>query len=162
VATNELELEGPIAATGRRVLRDDLVEVTAKTVDHGGMPSVAFRFRTPDRDVVFSGDTGGHVNLARFTTGADTLVHEVIDYPVVEAALVATQGGASRQFLDHLKNDHSSPEVCGRTAKSAGVDRLVLYHLIPGAQAYPDTLWQANVAPYYQGPVVVARDLLEI
>jgi len=117
------------------------------------MPSVAFRFRTPDRDVVFSGDTGGHVNLARFTTGADTLV---------EAALLATQGGASRQFLDHLKNDHSSPEVCGRTAKAAGVDQLVLYHLIPGAKAYPDTLWQANVAPYYQGPVVVARDLLEI
>lgn len=162
ITASELDFEVPITTTGREVLRDERVTVAAKVVDHGGMPSVAFRFRTPDRDVVFSGDTGGHVNIAAFSEGADTLVHEVIDFPVVAAALLATQGGASQDFLDHLRNDHSSPEVCGRTATAAGVRQLVLYHLIPAAQTYPDSLWRANVLPHYSGRVTVARDLLEI
>jgi len=159
---NELPFKGAITTDGALVHRDAAVTVSAKVVDHGGMPSVAYRFRSPDRDVAFSGDTGGKASLAAFARGCDTLAHEVIDYPVVHAGLLATQGGASQTFLDHLKDDHSSPEVCGRTATEAGVGTLVLYHLIPTAKTYTDLQWKANVAPYYRGKVVVASDLLQI
>jgi ribonuclease BN (tRNA processing enzyme) len=159
---NEFGLTGAIATTGEEIHRDAAVTVHAHVVDHGGMPSVAYRFETPDRKIVFSGDTGGQVSLVEFTKGCDTLVHEVIDYPTVYAALVVVQGGASQTFLDHLKNDHSSPEVCGRTATQADVETLVLYHLTPGSALYPEIAWKAQVAPHYSGRVVVASDLLRI
>lgn len=92
VTGHEVPLTGPINGAGIEVFADDKLTVRAKVVDHGSMPSVALRFTTPDRDVVFSGDTGGKVSLAEFARGADTLVHEVIDYDFTAAALVATQG----------------------------------------------------------------------
>ncbi|UUY01749.1 MBL fold metallo-hydrolase [Svornostia abyssi] len=142
------------------VLRDDRVEVRALTVDHGGLPSVAYRVRTADRDVVLSGDTGGKTDLAGFAAGADTLMHEVIDFPLAERVLRAQ--GAAEEFIGHQRDDHSPPEVCGATATRAGVRTLVLYHLIPGTPGVTDTAWRAKVAPSFAGRVLVARDLLEV
>ena len=130
--------------------------------------SFAFRFETPDRVVVFSGDTGacGSV-LSTFAKGADILVHEVIDLPAIETAL-ATRGDGSNSLpgqrealLAHMRNEHTTPEEVGRVAQAAGVKKVVLTHLVTGTRTDGDASYIEAVKKHYSGQVVVARDLME-
>jgi ribonuclease BN (tRNA processing enzyme) len=130
--------------------------------------SFAFRFQTPDRVVIFSGDTGpcGNV-LSDFARGADILVHEVIDLPAIEGAL-STRGdgtnsraGQMQALMTHMRTEHSTPEEVGRVAQAAGVKLVVLTHLVTGSRADGDASYIEAVKRYYSGPVVVARDLME-
>ncbi len=132
--------------------------------------SFAFRFDTPDRVIVFSGDTGPCGNaLADFAKGADILVHEVIDVPAIEAVLrrpIPTPGfdtspARIAALMNHMITEHSTPQEVGKTASKAGVRMVVLSHLIPGASSEPDNGYVEGVKQFYSGPVVVGRDLLE-
>ncbi|MBX3284419.1 MAG: MBL fold metallo-hydrolase [Acidimicrobiales bacterium] len=150
----------PPPTTRTLVERPDLV-VQAIRVRHGSMPSVGYRVRTPDVDVAISGDRGvGGDSFDAFAAGADVLVHEVIDRPLVTGVLEAE--GAAPSFVRHLVDDHTDAPDVGRTATAAGVDTLVLYHLIPGNPAITDDRWVDLVRPTYDGAIVVARDLMVI
>jgi ribonuclease BN (tRNA processing enzyme) len=60
------------------VYQDDLVTVTAFAVAHGGWPQAfGYRFQTPDRTIVISGDTGPHSHVEDQCQRCDVLVHEV-------------------------------------------------------------------------------------
>ncbi|MFT5286496.1 MAG: ribonuclease BN (tRNA processing enzyme) [Planctomycetota bacterium] len=60
------------------VYEDELVTVTAFAVPHGSWQhAFGFRFDTPDRVIVISGDTAPSEELIRIAEGCDTLVHEV-------------------------------------------------------------------------------------
>jgi ribonuclease BN (tRNA processing enzyme) len=160
------------------VYRDTNIRVTAAENCHyhfsKGTPgyhwqqSFAFRFETPDRVVVFSGDTGpcGDV-LGDFAKGADILVHEVINLPAIEQALRARMPGTDSSperhaaLMQHMSEEHSTPQEVGRTAAKAGVRMVVLSHLAPGRPANPDSDYVDGVKEFYSGPVVVARDLME-
>ena len=54
---------------------------------------------------------------------------------------------ARANMLRHLADDHMTPEQFGRLAKAAGVKRVVLSHLSPGADGNvnPDSLYAAGV-----------------
>jgi len=66
--------------------RDDLVRVRCALVKHPPVvPAFAFRFDTPDRSIVFSGDTAPCENLVELARGADVLVHEVLYEPALDA-----------------------------------------------------------------------------
>jgi ribonuclease BN (tRNA processing enzyme) len=157
---HELSMRGAIRTDGVRVMSDARVTVSAIRVNHGSMPTVGYRFETPDLKIVFSGDRGDRGDdLARFATGADVLFHEISDLDVVKAALRAQ--GAPPRYVDHQIHDHSSGELVGRTATAAGVPKLVLYHLVPGTPALSDERWRSLVSPYYAGEIVVGKDLLE-
>jgi ribonuclease BN (tRNA processing enzyme) len=158
------DIEGP-----GLVYQDDKIRVTAVQNCHyhftKGTPgydwqqSFAFRFQSPDRIVVFSGDTGpcGNV-LTDFAKGADVLVHEVIDLPAVEAALPKEASPQWRKgLIEHLRTEHSSPEEVGRTAAAAGVKRVVLTHIAPGVGGS----YLEGVKKFYDGPVMVGQDLME-
>ncbi len=125
--------------------------------------SFAFRFQTPDRVIVFSGDTGpcGHV-IGEFAKDADILVHEVIDLPAFERLLPA---GASPQWreglMNHMRTEHTSPEEIGRTASEAGVKKVVLSHVIPGLPTDKESAYIDGVRKFYSGPVVLGQDLME-
>ena len=70
----------PHEITEGTVMQDDLVKVTAALVHHPPVvPSYAYRFDTPGRSIVFSGDTTPFDNLIKLAQGADVLVHEVIN-----------------------------------------------------------------------------------
>ena len=158
---HELSMRGRIRTDGVRVMGDERMAVSAIRVNHGSMPSVGYRFETPDLKIVFSGDRGDRGDdLARFALGADVLFHEISDLEVVKAALQA-QGAPSR-YIDHQIHDHSGGELVGRTATEAGVPKLVLYHLVPGTAALSDERWRSLVSPYYAGEIVVGKDLLEL
>jgi ribonuclease BN (tRNA processing enzyme) len=166
-----------IAAPGL-IYQDANIRVTAHENCHyhfsKGTPgyrwqqSFAFRFDTPDRVIVFSGDTGPCDDaLADFARGADILVHEVIDVPAIEAALrrpvpgLDTSPARIAALMTHMVTEHSTPQEVGKTASRAGVRMVVLSHLIPGAPTEPDSGYVEGVKEFYSGPVVVGRDLLE-
>ena len=91
--------------------------------------SFAFRIETPDRVVVFSGDTGpcGDV-LVDFAKDADIFMHEVADLLAIERAINAPGVAASPErravVIKHMREEHATPQVVGETASNIGVGRL--------------------------------------
>jgi ribonuclease BN (tRNA processing enzyme) len=136
---------------------------------YGWQQSFAFRFQTPDRVIVFSGDTGpcGDV-LVKFAAGADILVHEVIDLEAIEAALAARTADGSNSLpgqrealMNHMRTEHTTAEEVGRVAAAAGVKMLVLTHIVPGTLPDDESRYTEPIRRSYKGPVVVAHDLME-
>ncbi|MBV8355734.1 MAG: MBL fold metallo-hydrolase [Candidatus Eremiobacteraeota bacterium] len=144
------------------VMQDERVKVTALGVHHPPItPAFAYKFETPDRVVVFSGDTTYWQPLIGFAQGADLLVHNAFLPSAVDRYL-ARVPNVTR--LREIINDSLSPvEDAGRVAAAAGVKRLALTHLVP---AYDPTLsdddWSAPVRSTYRGEVIIGRDLLEV
>ncbi len=138
------------------VVEDDRVRVTAVLVPHGPVfPSYAYRFDTDHGSVVFSGDTSVSANVVRLAQGADVLVHEAIDLEAL--------GDLPPAALDHLKQSHTSVADVGAVAEQAGVDTLVLSHLVPAAHALvSDARWRRRAQQGFSGRVVVGEDLMRI
>lgn len=150
------EMRPPRKAT--EVYSDGHIDIRAIRVNHGSMPAVGYRVRTPDVDMVFSGDRGAvGDSFTQFASGAGVLFHEIIDEDLVVRTLTAQ--GAAPTFIEHLVNDHCNPESVGRVATEAGVGTLVLYHLIPGNPGLTDDYWRSLVSPHYAGNIIVAEDL---
>ena len=143
------------------VMEDDRVKVTATLVDHGAVyPAFAFRFDTADGSIVVSGDTAPNPNLITLATGADILVHEVIDADWVKALYGEPPYSPEEEgFIEHLLHSHTTIEQVGPVAEEAGVKTLVLSHLAPGNN--PTERWQAAAAGF-SGDLIVGEDLMEI
>ena len=150
------------------VYKDDLVTVTVAenchyTKDGAGASgldhSYSLRFQTPDKVVVFSGDTGNCPAVAALAKGADLLVHEVIDLDLIEKAMTAQlPPGLAQAFMRHMREEHTTAEDVGRLAKAAGVKQVVFTHIIPGADE-PDSVYLEPLKKHFDGPATVARDL---
>jgi ribonuclease BN (tRNA processing enzyme) len=149
-------------ASGGVVTQDEKVKVTAALVDHPPVvPAYAYRFDTPDRSIVFSGDTAKSDNLVALARGADVLVHEAMWVPAVDR-IVGTVPNAST-LKEHLLASHTSPEDCGRIAEAAGVKTLVLSHFVPGGDpAVTDQMWSDAARKFFRGRIVVGKDLMVI
>ena len=138
------------------VMHDDLVRVTAARVEHPLVPiALAYRFDTPDRAIVFSGDTRPSERLIALAGGADVLVHEAL----LPSRLSPTMPERVRQ---HIMNSHTTAEDAGRVAAAAKVKMLVLTHLVPTEPPGPDEDWIAPARRHFNGSIVLARDLLEL
>jgi ribonuclease BN (tRNA processing enzyme) len=144
------------------VFQDERVKVTAAIVNHGAMkPALAYRFDTPDRSIVVSGDTTFDRNLIRLALGADVLIHEAMYMPGLDR-LLAIQNNAPT-LREHLLSAHTTTEDVGRVANDAGVKSLVLTHLVPAYDPRStDADWIASVATTYGGPITMGRDLLVV
>ena len=145
----------------KKVYSDGHIDIRTIRVKHGSVPAVGYRIRTPDVDMVFSGDRGAVGDtFPQFAKGAEVLFHEIIDEDLVVRTLTAQ--GAAPTFIEHLINDHCNPATVGQVATEAGVGTLVLNHLIPGNPALTDDYWRALVAPHYSGRIIVAKDLMVV
>jgi ribonuclease BN (tRNA processing enzyme) len=134
--------------------------VSAVLVQHAPVfPAFGFRFDTPSGSVVFSGDTGECENVARLASGADLLVHEVIDIDRLAARLSTLPNGEA--VRNHLASSHSSPEQVGAVATKAGVRQVALTHLVPGDFEVPEDEWEARVRATFDGEVLCGVDLDE-
>ncbi len=138
------------------------LKVTAALVDHPPIvPAFAYRFDTPDRSIVVSGDTARSDALITLAGGADVLVHEVLYLPAVDR-LVASIPNAST-LKKHLVESHTSAEDCGRVAQAAGVKTLVLSHFVPSDDPQiTDDMWADAARRHFKGEVIVGKDLMEI
>src|SRR5437667_1930123 len=144
------------------VLQNEDVRITSCRVRHPPITqSYAYRFDTPDRSVVISGDTAYAPELAEFAKGADVLVHEVMYLPGIER-LIQQQGGNQR-LREHLMAAHTVTEDVGRIAAQAGVKTLVLSHFVPGDDpSITDEQWSEGARKYFKGRIIVGKDLMEI
>lgn len=112
-------------------------------VDHAPVDQAfGYRFEIPAGSVVFSGDTRPCDNLVAQARGADVLVHEVL-----------MPGWGIPAY-------HTPVDRVGDIATRAGVDRLVLTHLIPGT--LDDSAWLDKVRPDFPGDLIVGRDLMQV
>src|SRR3989454_4894205 len=105
------------------VYRDSNVTVKAFLVNHGEVPqSFGYRFETPDRTIVISGDTSPTQNVIDNCNGCDVLVHEVY-----------TQKGHAASPLpwqQYRLKYHTSSKQLADLATKARPKLLVLYHQI--------------------------------
>src|SRR5688572_13734889 len=105
---------------GGTVMQDENVKVTAALVRHPPVvPAFGYRFDTPDRAIVISGDTTPSDNLIALAQGADVLVHEALYAPGVDRLVAGVPNAATlrRSIMSH----HTTAEDAGRVAQAAGV-----------------------------------------
>jgi ribonuclease BN (tRNA processing enzyme) len=178
LALNRTDLEARIADEGRValapllrphdlerpgiVLDDGNVRVTAALVDHPPLArAFAYRFDTPDRSIVISGDTRKSEALVRLAQGADILVHEAL-FPSAVDRLIANVANAP-SLKASIIGHHTAVEDVGKVATAAGVKMLVLSHLVPAEDPdVTDAMWIEAARSSFRGPIIVGRDLLEI
>ncbi len=160
------------------VFQDHNIKVTAAENTHFHFPpgspafgkykSYSYRFETPDRVIVFTGDTGPSDAVVDLATGADTLVSEVTSLDDVKAQRIkAGQWDTLTQaeqegFLRHMREEHITPEQVGEIARRASVKTVVLTHLSATPDPNDDYARYADaVKKQFSGEVLVAKDLMQ-
>lgn len=145
------------------VLDDEGLRITMFRVDHDPVhPAVGYRFDYAGRSVVISGDTAYSESVVEHAAGADLLLHEALQ-PVLVNLIRNNAAEAGNTNLAQIAEDildyHTTPEDAARVAQQAGVDALVLYHIVPPAPnraLYAAFLGDAR--DYYDGPLTVGED----
>lgn len=131
------------------------VKVTAFRVDHGPLIAFGYRFDTPGRVVVISGDTRPSEELVKASAGADVLVHEV--YSASHLKVENRPGGAD--WPAYMKSLHTSDVELGQLAERIHPKLLVLTHIIRLGATDDEML--AAVRQGFKGEVVMGKDLGE-
>jgi ribonuclease BN (tRNA processing enzyme) len=143
--------DGPVMATAT-------IRVRCARADHYRAIDYAYRFDTPDRSFVFSGDTRPSDALIALARGADVLVHEAM----LESALGQIVDRNAARLMDHLLGSHTTTEQLGRIAQAAGVRTVVLSHLVPAFPTINDAMWTEGVRRHFSGEIIVGRDMMEL
>ncbi|MEK7667915.1 MAG: MBL fold metallo-hydrolase [Gemmatimonadota bacterium] len=162
IRTNGLEREAP---GGYRVAVHEIragvvydsggVRVTAIPVQHGEWrDAFAFRFDTPDRSIVISGDTRPSAAIEQAARGVDVLVHEV--YP--ETRLAPEQRPGGEHWPDYMRAFHTSDVELGRLAAAAQPRLLILSHIVRMGGTDAELLAGVRSGGF-TGRVVIGRDL---
>ena len=132
------------------VYRDERVTVTAFAVTHGAWEQAfGYRFQTPDRTIVISGDTGPESHIEDQCQRCDVLVHEVYS----EAGFAKRQPVAQAYHSRY----HTSTRELAAIASRARPGLLVLYHQLIWSSTEDELLKEVRSA--YDGNVVSAHDL---
>jgi ribonuclease BN (tRNA processing enzyme) len=163
------------SATPIEVYRDERVTVKAVENTHyperakARMPyrSLAYRFDTATRSIVFSGDTAPSAGLVELARNADLFVCEAMDVAqharLAEQARQAIAAGNENSVARHVAETHSTTEDVGKMAAEAKVKTVVLSHLLPGGNNdLPETAYIDAVRKYFDGQVIVGRDGLRL
>lgn len=138
------------------VYKDANVTVTAFATKHA-MESYGYRFDTPDRSIVISGDTNPTQATIDACRGCDVLIHEVNTLESLSKRDATFQAFAAKY--------HTSTEQLAELAGKAKPRLLVLYHhsiawrpgVTPSAST-PDELLR-EISARYSGQFVIGRDL---
>ncbi len=132
------------------IYTDSLITVTAFQVRHGAWPQAyGYRFVTPDRVIVISGDTVPVESLVEQATGADILIHEVY-----------SQAGFQRRipiWQKYHAGSHTSSVELAQIAARARPGLLILYHQLLWGSTPEELL--AEIARIYNGRVAYGNDL---
>jgi ribonuclease BN (tRNA processing enzyme) len=135
---------------GSVVYKDPLVTITAFPVKHGAWEQAfGYRFQTPDRTVVVSGDTGPDSRIEDQCRRCDVLVHEVYS----EAGLALRPA----EWQAYHSRYHTSARQLGAIASRASPGVLVLYHQLIWSSTEDEILTEVRSA--FSGTVISAKDL---
>jgi len=138
------------------VYKDENVTVKAFHVAHGDVEAFGFRFETPDRTIVISGDTRPTQSVIDNCQGCDVLIHESYSMKTYNAVSEAAQ--ANRRRL------HTSTMQLAELAGKAKPGLLILYHRsnlggVLGEVPNPEEAFLEEIRSAYTGKVVVGHDL---
>jgi ribonuclease BN (tRNA processing enzyme) len=111
--------------------------------------SYAYRFETPGRVIVFTGDTGPSEKVAELARGADILVAEMISEKDIASI--------PPPILEHLLTEHLTATEVGKLAAAAKVKTLVLSHIRDVGEK--DV---AEIRRHFTGKILVGRDLQKL
>jgi len=132
------------------VYEDERVKVTAIPVSHGQWKhAYGFRFDTPDKTIVVSGDTARSAALTEAARGVDILVHEVLSAEVFETL--------PKDIQRYHGSFHTSTIELGELAKEAQPKLLVLSHQLFGGVNGDDLV--REIKSVWDGNVVSGSDL---
>ena len=85
------------------------------------------------------------------------MVHEVIDVDFLAQRLARMPNKDA--IVAHLTSSHTAPADAARIAERAGVQTLVMSHLVPGDDEFTTDEWEARARPHFSGEVVCGVDL---
>lgn len=132
------------------IFTDENITVTAFRVSHGAWDhAFGFRFETPDKTIVVSGDRNPDIDIAEHCTGCDILIHEVY----------SVNGFKSRtsDWQAYHAASHTSSHELADLASRVKPNLLILIHqLLWGAT--PEELLD-EIRESYDGHIVFGRDL---
>lgn len=132
------------------IYKDANVTVKAFKVDHGSWEhAYGYRFETPDRTIVISGDCRPGSSVIENCNGCDVLIHEVY----------STAGFSTRppEWKKYHSRYHTSSRELAELAGKARPRLLVLYHQLFWGTSEEDLL--KEVREGYRGKVVSGHDL---
>jgi ribonuclease BN (tRNA processing enzyme) len=135
------------------VYKDENVTVKAFLVHHGSWKEAyGYRFETPDKVIVLSGDCAPSPSVIEHCAGCDVLLHEVY-----------TQLGYDESKPDwrkYITNFHTSTKELAELATKAKPKLLVLYHqMFFGGEKDTEEGLLKEMHESYPGKVVSAHDL---
>ncbi|MBN2237196.1 MAG: hypothetical protein JW729_06525, partial [Bacteroidales bacterium] len=132
------------------IYQDDNIKVEAFPVIHGSWPNAwGFRFTTPDRVIVVSGDTRACEKILEYAQGADVLIHEVY-----------SQAGFERKddfWKNYHQKNHTSKSELAEIAKKTQPKLLILTHILFWGSTEKEIV--SEIQLNYKGKVVLGHDL---
>lgn len=131
------------------VYEDRRVTVEAFAANHGSWPAYGYRFHTPDRMIVISGDTAPAEGLRAAYRECDLLIHEVYS--------AAGLAGREEAWQRYHSSVHTSTVELAEIASQVEPGLLVLYHQL--FHGVSEAALLREVTERYDGPVVSGRDL---
>lgn len=132
------------------IYEDANVKVEAFPVKHGTWPNAfGFRFTTPDRVIVISGDTRPDEKMVGYAENADILIHEVYSRKGFEKR--------SDEWKRYHSEHHTSAIELGGIASRCQPGLLVLYHILFWGSSEEEIL--DEISQHYSGPTILGHDL---
>ena len=155
--------------------QDANIKVTAVENSHfdfhqgtaaGKHKSYSYRFETPDRVIVFTGDTGASDAVTELARGADLLVTETASFQDRMDMMIQTgqwqvmTAAEQTGIRQQATMGHMTTEIIGKMAARANVKTVVLTHLSykPDGDYTPRA---DEVRKHFSGQVLIAKDLME-
>ncbi|NDJ61611.1 MAG: MBL fold metallo-hydrolase [Chloroflexi bacterium] len=137
------------------------VQVIAFNVDHPPVvPAVGFRVSYKDRSVMITGDTIYSDSLIHHAMGADLMVSDALNHKMSQ---MVSEAGADMEnnltaVAEDIQESHIRPEEAAFVAKEAGVNKLLITHVLPPV---PDILvnpFLRDARAVFDGEVRMAND----
>lgn len=143
------------------IYKDELVTVEAFLVDHPPFEAYGYKFTTPDKVIVISGDTCYNTNLIKHAKNCDILIHEVISSTGVQLR--------DPKWKKYHLRVHTTSKDLAKIAAEVNPGKLVFYHQL--FMCAPDETGRMvteaereeeminEVKDLYKGTVISAKDL---
>lgn len=132
------------------VYEDEKIKAEAFLVKHGSWPNAyGYRFTTPDKVIVVSGDTAPCEKIIEYSRGADILIHEVYFKKAFDQK--------DEFWKKYHAINHTSTIELAELANKANPGLIVLYHTLFWGGSEQEIL--DEIAEGYGGKVEIGKDL---
>ncbi|QVK21584.1 MBL fold metallo-hydrolase [Mycoplasmatota bacterium] len=102
------------------IYQDKYVRVEAFPVTHGSFEAYGYKFYTPTKTIVISGDTSPNGNIISYAKDCDILIHEVYSNAGIK--------DRSTEWKNYHSSVHTSSYELGVIASKVKPNLLILYH----------------------------------